>query len=337
MSGLAERWQRSDQNSPLSQVTIHDGNQLTVIPIVGWTCRAGAISVDLTLYHNAFDTPTQPFPPPPAAPPLGNGWRHSYMASLSQDMMTGNVTVTEGDGRKHLFTKNPDGSYTRPAGVFETLVKNPDASFRLTRKDQVKWNFGSAGKLTSIVELNNNSISLSYDGSGRVSSLADPSGRTLNFTYDGSGFLTSVTDPLNRVFTFSYTGTPQSLWKVNEPSPSTFFLQFGYDGTKKVTSVKDKRGNVWTFNYEPTTRRLTYVTDPASKTRNYSYPTSSRTTVQDENGNSVTYVFGSSGQVTAIDRFPIPMGQPLTESFTYDSNFNVTQQTKPSGSIWEFT
>ena len=38
MSGLPERWQRADTNSPFSQMTVHDGNQLTLIPIVNSAC-----------------------------------------------------------------------------------------------------------------------------------------------------------------------------------------------------------------------------------------------------------------------------------------------------------
>jgi len=47
MSGLPERWQRADTNSPFSQMTVHDGNQLTLIPIVNWTCRGGVLTVDI--------------------------------------------------------------------------------------------------------------------------------------------------------------------------------------------------------------------------------------------------------------------------------------------------
>ncbi len=48
MSGPPERWQRADTNSPFSQMTVHNGNQVTAIPIVGWTCRGSALSVQLT-------------------------------------------------------------------------------------------------------------------------------------------------------------------------------------------------------------------------------------------------------------------------------------------------
>jgi YD repeat-containing protein len=321
MSGLPERWQRTDSNSPFSQMTVHDGNQLTLIPIVNWPCRGGVLSVDLTLYHNAANTSD----PPPDAPPLGPGWTHSLRTSLAEDPMLGTVTITEGDGRQHAFTRNEDYSYTHPPGVFETLVKNGDGTFRLTRHNQDQWNFSAAGKLTSIVDLNNNSISLSYDGAGKLTSLADPSGRVLSFGYDGDGFLTSVTDPLNRVFTFSFTGTPKSLWKVTEPSPSTLFIEFGYDSVKRVTSVKDKRGNSWSMAYDGT-GRVTTVTNPASGSRSYNY--TDGTKVTDENGNYVTYQYGTSGQVTSFSEFPV-LGGETTTLFVYDAQLNVTSNTRP--------
>lgn len=330
MSGLPERWQRADTNSPFSQMTVHDGNQLTLIPIVNWPCRGGVLSVDLTLYHNAANTSD----PLPVAPPLGPGWTHSLQTSLAEDPILGTVTITEGDGRQHVFTRNEDYSYTHPPGVFETLVKNGDGTFRLTRHDQVQWNFSTAGRLTSIVDLNNNSISLSYDGAGKLTSLADPSGRVLSFGYDGDGFLISVTDPLNRVFTFSYTGTPKSLWKVTEPSPSTLFLEFGYDSVKRVTSVKDKRGNSWSMAYDAATGRVTTVTNPASGSRSYNY--TDGTKVTDENGNYVTYQYGSSGEVTSFSEFPV-LGGGQTTLFVYDAQLNVTSNTRPSGAVWEYT
>jgi RHS repeat-associated protein len=321
MSGLPERWQRPDTNSPFSQMTVHDGNQLAAIPIVNWPCRGGVLSVDLTLYHNAANTSD----PPPDAPPLGPGWTHSLRTSLAEDPMLGSVTITEGDGRRHVFGRNEDYSYTHPSGVFETLVKNGDGTFRLTRHDQVQWNFSAAGRLASIVDWNNNSISLSYDGAGKLTSLADPSGRVLSFGYDGDGFLTSMTDPLNRVFTFSFTGTPKSLWKVTEPSPSTRFLEFGYNSVK--------RGNSWSMVYDGT-GRVTSVTNPASGTRSYDY--TNGTKVTDENGNYVTYQYGTSGQVTSFSEFP-GLGGETTTLFVYDAQLNVTSNTRPSGSVWEYT
>ncbi len=274
----------------------------------------GALSVDFTLYHNMADAP--PPESPPEAPPLGYGWTHSYRTRLAEDPDTGNVTVTEGDGRKHIFIKNADGT------------------FRLTRKEQIKWNFDASGRLISIVDLNNNSISLSYDGAGRPTTLADPSGRTLGFAYDAAGFLTSVTDPIGRVFTFSYSGTPKHLWRASEPSPSALFIEFGYDIKERVTSLKDKRSNVWTVEYIEMYQRVMRVTNPESNSRSYFYLTG--TDVTDENGNTSSYTFGSDGQVLGHQTVPGP-GFPLTDTYTYDADLNLTSYTRPSGSVWEFT
>lgn len=182
MSGLAETWQVAVENSPFSQVTIHDGNQLTIFPVVDWPCRGGILSVELTLYHNADKTPNQA-PPPifPELPPLGQGWSHSYLTSLSEETSTGDVTITEGDGREHRFTKNPDQSYTHPNGIFESLAKDPDGSFSLTRHDQIVWNFDSSSRLESIVDLSGNTISLGYDTNGQLSTLTDPNGQRPSF------------------------------------------------------------------------------------------------------------------------------------------------------------
>jgi len=167
-----------------------------------------------------------------------------------------------------------------------------------------------------------------------LTSLADPSGRTLSFAYDANGFLSSVTDPLNRTFTFIYSGTPSHLWKVNEPSPSTFFIQFGYNANQLITSITDKRGNTWTVEYSPIANRASRVSNPESNSRSYGF--FGGTIVTDENGNQRSFSFGTDGQVTGTEGLP-GTGTGLTEIFTYDADLNVTSYTRPSGDIWEFT
>ncbi len=93
---------------------------------------------------------------------LGAGWTHSYNWKLSDAGAT--AALRRGDGRQDTFTKNPDGTYAPPPGVFDVLTKNADATFTLTLPSQVRYDFSSAGQLTRISEPAGNQLALSYSG-----------------------------------------------------------------------------------------------------------------------------------------------------------------------------
>jgi len=71
--------------------------------------------------------------------PLGRGWSHSYSWSLLEN---GNlVTIRRGDGQQDRFTRNQDGTFAAPLGVFDVLTKNADSSYTLTLRNQVQYEF----------------------------------------------------------------------------------------------------------------------------------------------------------------------------------------------------
>src|SRR5207244_87321 len=95
-----------------------------------------------------------------------------------------NVQIRRGDGRKDLYLRQPDLSYTPPTNVFDALAKNGDSTFTLTLKNQTKYEFSTAGKLTRIHEPAGNQITLSYVG-GKLASLSDTAGRLTTLSYSG--------------------------------------------------------------------------------------------------------------------------------------------------------
>ena len=65
------------------------------------------------------------------------------------DLTTGNISVHWGDDQGYTFTKNMDGSYTPPVGDFDTLVKNGNGTYTLTRKLGTVLNFGTNNKIST--------------------------------------------------------------------------------------------------------------------------------------------------------------------------------------------
>lgn len=124
---------------------------------------------------------------------FGNRWSFNYGMTLEVNA-DNSATITHPDGRRVTYTRNANGSYNRPSGVYDSLVKNGDGSFTLTTKSQARFFFASDSKLASIADRNGNTLSLSYTG-GILRSVADPAGRALTFSYGAAGELQVLATP----------------------------------------------------------------------------------------------------------------------------------------------
>jgi RHS repeat-associated protein len=92
---------------------------------------------------------------------LGPAWTHSYHWWLTDNGAF--VTLRRGSGRQDKFTRQLDGTYTRPPGVFDTLVKTADTAYTLTTREQIGYDF-IAGRLTKIHEPAGNQITFGFTG-----------------------------------------------------------------------------------------------------------------------------------------------------------------------------
>lgn len=304
--------------------------------------------------------------------PVGQKWTNSYNILIIQNSDS-SVTVKWGDGHGDIYDPQGGGAFTpRFGGVFDTLVQNPDGTFTVTRKNQTKYNFNSSGKLTSIVDRNGNTItltynggnlttitdtvgrntSLSYDGSGRITLVTDPIGRKVKYSYDANGNLATVTDPNGGITTFEY-NPANRITSIVLPGGNTLFTQT-YDSLGRVVSQTNGRGFTTTFAYNTPNSgdttitdplgfsiihthdnllRLIKVTDPKGGTVHFTYDTQNNETgINDQNGNTTLFTYDSHGNTTSIT-------DPLSNavSFTYDSKNNLTSGKNARGFTTSFS
>ncbi|MCQ1537039.1 hypothetical protein FTO70_15445 [Methanosarcina sp. KYL-1] len=275
--------------------------------------------------------------------PLGHGWTFNYNMNLIVSA-TGDVTVMRESGRRDRYTLNTDGTYSAPLGVFDTLTKNPDGTYILTGKDRTRYNFGPDGKLTSIIDKNDNQVSLTYTGD-YLTEVTDASGRELILAYDTEGHIISITDPIGRVWSYSYDSQGNLIECLN---PMGGQFSYTYDENNWMTSITDPLGNqimantyddegrvisqsnalgsVYTFDYDTENQRTT-ETDPFGNTKVYAYDEHfwglSET---DQLGNTVTYAYDEDG-----NRISVTNENGQTSTFAYDENGDVIGITDPLG------
>ncbi|MEE8519568.1 MAG: DUF6531 domain-containing protein [Dehalococcoidia bacterium] len=179
-------------------------------------------------YHSGSDTTRS----------LGHGWTHGFDMYLVFE--GSDVTVFYPQGHAVIFVLS-GGVYVPRPGVFDTFVDNGDGTFTFTTVSEIRYDFSSAGVLTSIADRNDNTTTLTYTA-GLLTSVTDPGGRSLTFSYDDAqhpNFITKITDPL--------------------PTPDTRTVEFTYDANADLSQVQDVKGGTTIYAYS--SHRMTSLTD----------------------------------------------------------------------------
>ncbi len=241
---------------------------------------------------------------------LGFGWTHSYNLFLTFDG-SGNPTVHEENAGTLPFSLS-GSTYTAPARVLATLVKNGDGSFTLTRKDKSQFVFNPGGLLIKEVDRNGYATILAYNANNQLTSVTDPAGRQLVLGYNGSGQVSSLSDPASRSVTYQYdlSGNLQSVTDINGG-----ITTFTYDSNHLLLTMKDPRNGVLTNIYD-TSGRVTQQTDPMNNVTKFTYQSGS-TLVTYPNGMQSLLVFQNNGLATRIDGYG--SGLATNTAYSYDN------------------
>lgn len=299
-------------------------------------------TIEIERFYNAYSTYQGIF---------GRGWTFNYGVYLVADA-SGNVTVNRGSGAEKLFTRNPDGTYIAPKGVYDKLTKNADGTFSLwSKENRLTYAFAAAGVLTSVKDSNNNAVTLAYDGSGRLTTITDATGRSTTFSYNGDGQVTTINDPLNRTITFTYESgnmrtstdlagvTTTFTYAANNfltgmatPNGTTSFTYQDYAFGRRLATVTNPAGLTTHYAIDAPNQEV-LVTDPLGHTTHYGYNYDGYTTyVTDPLGNKQAYGYDAAG-----NRVSITDANNKKTTIAYDSRGNITKVTDPLTQTATFT
>ncbi|PGZ92182.1 DNRLRE domain-containing protein [Bacillus sp. AFS029533] len=258
---------------------------------------------------------------------LGWGWQLGVPdLSLYSD---GSVLITDAYGAKHIYTENGYGSYNRPKGEYDTLIKNTDGTFTLESKNGIKYIFNLTNNKISKLDKNDNIVVYQFDTNNRLISIADPTNRVTNFGYDtNTGKLTTVKDYIGRNWYYTYDANG-NLIKVTDPLNHS--ESYTYDPSHQLLSITNARENTTNFTY--TSNKLTAVMDPLNYKTAYSYDgTNSEFTETDAKGNITKYAYDANWNI----KFVTDALNNVT-SYTYDTNNNNLTKTDALGRVTKFS
>lgn len=135
--------------------------------------------------------------------PLGHNWDFNYNESLDVQP-NGDVVRLSGALRVDTWQRQPDGSFSSPAGFFDLLIQKPDGTFVVRSPNGLKRVFAADGRLTAHVDRFGNRLVFDYDSRGNLDLAVDPFGREIDFVFETFVDAQSVErDRLRRIMDFA--------------------------------------------------------------------------------------------------------------------------------------
>jgi RHS repeat-associated protein len=139
---------------------------------------------------------------------LSQRWRHEY-GSFIKLFTNSSITTAytyRPEGKIYAFTLS-GSTWVADSDINDYLVSVNGGGWTYTRRDGTVEYYDALGRLSSVVDRQGLSRTLTYDTNGRLGSLADSFGHTLIFGYDSNGRLASLTDPAGNIINYDYDDT----------------------------------------------------------------------------------------------------------------------------------
>jgi RHS repeat-associated protein len=262
---------------------------------------------------------------------LGPGWTDSYSASLSV-LPNGNVVMHGEDGQRVTYTRQADGSFLGAPGADSTLTA-VTGGYQLLTREQINYQFSSAGVLQSTRDRNNQGLTFTYTG-GLLTGITDAANRTIVLAYN-AGLLSSVSVPDGRTVSYGYTNGLLTSVTLPDPDGSGGPLpapvtHYTYQDIRLATVVDPNGHTVYSNVYNATSTRVTTLTD-ANDTHNtttgYAWdPATQTATITDAREHVWKDVYQNGALLKTIDAT-----NKATVFGHADGALNVTSVTSPNG------
>lgn len=188
---------------------------------------------------------------------FGRNWDFNWNQRITF-LENGDIYYFDGSGKRILFTKTGENTYTAQNGDTLDLKRNQIGTVPYTEDsayyDSV-WDKPKTKTIDapiyqySITE--KSGVVYTFDVNGFLAKVkTDRYEHYITFEYDELGFLKKMTTPSNKVVSFAYNADGY-VNKVTLPDSNT--LQYEYDANGNLTAFIDQEGYKLTYKYEDTT------------------------------------------------------------------------------------
>lgn len=288
---------------------------------------------------------------------LGHGWIFNFgkeLIIIRNKAGEKIIGVRSGTGEKNFFRENSDGTLERITayGVTYDLIKNIDGTYTIKNRGGSRHELRSDGKISKIIDKNNNQLVFEYNSVGCLSKITNASGNYVTFQLGPNGKIASISDNLGRTITYNYDQNG-NLTSVSDPMGNT--TQYVYNSDNLLTQIIDPRGNVVesaTYDNNQPPRVSTFAEKGETYTISYY---SGYTIKKDSKGNTWTYYFNDVGVITQVidplgnvtEQLPNKVTSTSVDwekdangnitTYAYDAIGNIISKTDPLGNTTTYT
>ena len=272
----------------------------------------------------------------------------AMVANWGMDQLLNKSATVHMGSQALTFQEMPNGEFIPPAGVTTKLTR-VGQSFRLEERLGSTWSFDTDNRLTSITDVDGQSMNFTYNAAGKVSQVKDAHARTLYLQYTNETLVQAYDSTFHAV---SFEQTNGNLTGVNGLEGANW--AYGYDSLHRLETVTNPvnvqivdntyndfdrvvvqraprdtgletyrmhYGGFFSSEEDPEGMRSTYHFDLDGR----------RIAIQDALGNTARVVYDGQGHVVQqID----PLG--LVSASVYDADNNLKEQVDPDGNKTEF-
>ncbi len=172
--------------------------------------------------------------------PYGSGWWPGGIMRL--DSAGTDMILVDASGRATVL-RGHAGSYLAPPGDYSVLTWG-GSQWELRPRGGGPYSkivFNAAGRLTSVLDRNNNATRITYaSGTERVDTIVDPTNRRFRFFYSGSPVkLDSIVDLAGRRSAFTISGSNQLVYdSLASPAARRVAHRYAYTGSRLSPGVR---------------------------------------------------------------------------------------------------
>jgi YD repeat-containing protein len=261
-------------------------------------------------------------------------WRHHYSTYL-RFAGTTYLSLVMADGRESFFTVSGTTVTASPTELGK-LVKLADG-WQYTAKNNERFSFDAAGRLTRWINAAGLEQQLSYSGS--TITVTDTLGHSLSFTEDANHQPLSLT--VNGLqISYSYNANKRLTQLTRTQAGQTEQRSFHYEDSRNpnwLTGITDERGVRYaTWTYDDKGRAISSEHAGGVEHADVTYNADGSSTVTNELGKKATYRFLSIGgikRVSAIEGEPSANCAMSNSTFTYDARGLLKTKTDNKGFV----
>lgn len=278
--------------------------------------------------------------------PVGRGWFFTYGMTLrlvDTPLLRG-AEVRYPDGRLVRFANVGEGVFTPVDPDIHDRLEQIDTGYRLTRAKTLQaYLFDAEGRLTSVLDRNQNPVRLIYEN-GLLVRIENNAQRSVTLAY-GGGRIASINSGDRQVLLAyeedrlaAITDAAGGTWRFTYETRTTPGL-IGADGQETtlvealLTAWTDPNGAARAEQVYDELSRVTEQTVAGSERRTFAYDEASQeTAVTDAYGSVTRYRFDAFWRL--VEQIA-PDG--TSETFAYDDDFNRTSYRDGAGREWRWS